>query len=72
MTFTFPRAKRKKLFNEPNYPKGDPRRLILFLDRIAAVTFVILMVLTPLRGDTPLFFVGLILYAIGYSILILS
>ena len=63
---TFPRDKRKKLFYEPSYCKPDPRRAILLLGRLAAVSFVGLMFFTPLRLGTSFFYVGLLLYALGY------
>lgn len=64
---TFSRDMRKKLFLEPQYPVGHPRWFILLAGRIAAVAFVLLSVVTPLRVGTVLFYVGVALYVAGYA-----
>jgi len=68
----FPPDKRKKLFLEPHYPNGSPRWIILALGRIAAISFVVLTLFARLRLGTYLFYVGLGVYAIGYSVVMVS
>jgi protein-S-isoprenylcysteine O-methyltransferase Ste14 len=68
----FPPDKRKKLFLEPQYPRGQPRWIILNLGRIAAVSFVALTLFTELRLGTPLFYLGMAVYAMGYVVVMVS
>ncbi len=68
----FPPDKRKKLFLEPHYPRGSSRGIILALGRIAAVSFVGLTLFAGLRLGTALFYVGLGVYAIGCSVVVIS
>jgi protein-S-isoprenylcysteine O-methyltransferase Ste14 len=68
----FPADKRKKLFLEPQYPRGHARWVALLLGRIAAVSFVVLTLFTELRLGTHLFYVGVTLYAIGYVLVMAS
>jgi protein-S-isoprenylcysteine O-methyltransferase Ste14 len=68
----FPADKRKKLFLEPQYPRGHPRWLALSLGRVAAVSFVVLTLFTELRLGTPAFYLGMILYGIGYAVVMVS
>jgi len=69
---TFPRDKRKKLFLEPSYPKGDWRGLVILFGRIAAISFVTLMLFAPLRTGSPFLYVGLAIYLLGFSVVMLS
>ena len=69
---TFPGEKRKKLFYEPSPPRGSPRWLILMGGRLCAVSFVILMLFTPLQMDTVFFAVGAALYLAGYAVVVIS
>ena len=69
---TFPRDKRKKLFLEPDYPRGHPRWIVLTLGRIAAISFVVLTFFTPLQLGTFLFYGGAALYLIGYLAVMVS
>lgn len=64
----FPTDKRKKLFREPQYPTGHPRWVILLAGRIAAIAFVLLSLVTPLRPATILFYLGAGLYVVGYVV----
>ncbi len=68
----FPAGKRRKLFLEPHYPRGHPRWIILVLGRIAAISFVGLTLFAGLRRGTDLFYLGLTIYVVGYSVVILS
>jgi protein-S-isoprenylcysteine O-methyltransferase Ste14 len=68
----FPPDKRKKLFLEPHYPRGHPRWIILTLGRIAAISFVALSLFARLRLGTPLFYIGLAIYAVGYCVVMVS
>jgi protein-S-isoprenylcysteine O-methyltransferase Ste14 len=63
---TFPAEKRRKLFLEPRHHKGDPRRVPLLLGRAAVISFVGLMIFSPLRLATPLLYTGLVVYFVGY------
>jgi uncharacterized membrane protein YciS (DUF1049 family) len=69
---SFPRDKRKKLFYEPQPPKGSPWRVYLTFGRIAAVAFNLLMIWTPFQIDTLYFLTGSIVYVLGYIIVITS
>jgi protein-S-isoprenylcysteine O-methyltransferase Ste14 len=69
---TFPPDKRKKLFLEPQYPRGHPRWIILALGRIAAISFVALTFFSQLRLGTYLFYLGVAVYAIGYFVVMVS
>ena len=69
---TFPKTKRKKLFYEPQYPVGKPRWFILTTGRLAAISFVGLMIFTPLQLGTVFFYAGLVLFLCGFSIVIIS
>lgn len=69
---TYSKEKRKKLFYEPSYPKEDPRRIVITLGRIAAVSFVVLMFFTPLRLGTLYFYVGLLIYMVGFAMVMIS
>ena len=69
---TFRPDKRKKLFLEPHYPRGHPRRIILTLGRIAAISFVALTLFARLRLGADLFYLGLAVYVIGYSVVMVS
>lgn len=68
----FPRDLRRKLFYEPAYPRDNPRYWVLMLGRVCAITFVILMFFTPLGTGTPIFYVGLGLYLLGYAVVMLA
>jgi len=68
----FPVGKRKKLFLEPQYPRGHPRWVALMLGRIAAISLVVLALFTELRVGTFLFYVGVAFYAIGYVVVMVS
>ena len=68
----FPRDLRRKLFYEPAYPRDNPRYWILMLGRVCAITFVVLMLFTPLRTGTLLFYIGLGVYLIGYAVVMLA
>lgn len=68
----FPTDQRKKLFLEPQYPRGHPRWVALSLGRIAAVSFVVLTLFTELRLGTYLFYAGVTLYGIGYVVVMVS
>jgi len=68
----FPPDKRKKLFLEPHYPRGHPRWFILALGRVAAISFVALTLFARLRLGSSLFCVGLAVYLIGYSVVMVS
>ena len=69
---TFPPEKRKKLFLEPSYPRGDWRGVILLVGRVAAISFVASMIFTPLRTDSLFLYVGLVTYLFGFSVVMLS
>jgi protein-S-isoprenylcysteine O-methyltransferase Ste14 len=69
---SFPADKRKKLFLEPHYPRGHPRWIILALGRIAAISFVALMLFASLRLEACVFYIGLAVYAAGYAAVIVS
>jgi len=68
----FPADKRKKLFLEPQYPRGHPRWWALLLGRIAAISLVVLTLFTPLRLGTYLSYAGVTLYGIGYIVVMVS
>lgn len=69
---TFPREKRRKLFLEPAYPKGNWRGLIIVFGRLAAIVFVVLMIFAPLRIESPYLYIGLAVYLLGFSVVMLS
>jgi protein-S-isoprenylcysteine O-methyltransferase Ste14 len=69
---TFPRDKRRKLFLEPGYPKGDWRGRVLLLGRLAAISFVALMIFTPLHIGSLFLYIGLAIYLLGFSLVMLS
>jgi protein-S-isoprenylcysteine O-methyltransferase Ste14 len=69
---TFPREKRRKLFLEPSHPKGDRRSVVLLLGRLAAISFVASMIFTPLQTGSPFVYVGLAIYLLGFSVVMLS
>jgi protein-S-isoprenylcysteine O-methyltransferase Ste14 len=69
---TFPREKRRKLFLEPSYPKGDWRSVVLLLGRLAAISFVASMIFTPLQTGSLFLYVGLAIYLLGFSVVMLS
>jgi type IV secretory pathway TrbD component len=69
---TFPSDKRKKLFLEPSYPKGDWRGMVLLVGRVAAILFVTSMFFTPVRTDWLLWYVGLVTYMMGCAIVMIS
>lgn len=69
---TFPREKRRKLFLEPSYPKGNWRGLVLLLGRLAAISFVALMIFTPLQTGSLFLYIGLAIYLLGFSVVMLS
>jgi protein-S-isoprenylcysteine O-methyltransferase Ste14 len=68
----FPAEKRRKLFLEPQYPRGHPRWVALIVGRIAAISFVALTLFAELRLGTYLFYLGVALYAIGYVVVMVS
>jgi protein-S-isoprenylcysteine O-methyltransferase Ste14 len=68
----FPADKRKKLFLEPQYPVGHPRWFVLLVGRIAAVAFVLLSLVIPLRPGMALFTIGAALYVIGYTVVMVA
>jgi protein-S-isoprenylcysteine O-methyltransferase Ste14 len=68
----YPRGKRKKLFLEPLYPKGDWRGLVIIVGRLAAVSFVALTLFTPLQTGTPFLYLGLVIYLLGFSLVMVS
>ncbi len=72
MVLTFPSDKRKKLFYEPSYPRADWRWSVLLVGRVAAVSFVVLMFFTPLKIGAPLFYIGLLVYGLGYFIVMVA
>ena len=69
---TFAREKRRKLFLKPSYPKGDRRGLVILLGRLAAISFVALMIFTPLRTGSLFLYVGLAIYLLGFSVVMVS
>ena len=69
---TFPRDKRKKLFLEPHYPRGQSRWAIIIIGRFAAISFVALSFFTELQVGTYLFYAGVVVYAIGYAVVMVS
>jgi protein-S-isoprenylcysteine O-methyltransferase Ste14 len=69
---TYPKDKRKKLFLEPSYPRGNWRRAILLVGRIAAVSYCGLMVVTPMRVGSRLLIAGLAVCALGYALVIVA
>jgi len=69
---TFPRDKRRKLFLEPSYPKGDWRGVVLLLGRLAAISFVTSMIFTPLQTGSLFLYVGLAIYLLGFAVVMLS
>lgn len=72
MVLTFPAQVRHKLFYEPAYPRGDPRWFIILFGRVAAITFVILMIFSSLQIDLPIFYVGIGIYLLGFIIVMVS
>lgn len=68
----YPTDKRKKLFSEPTYPRGDPRRAILAVGSIAAVMFITSTLFVPLILGGPLLYVGLSAYVLGYLAVMIS
>lgn len=68
----FPPDKRQKLYFEPHYPTGHPRWILLMLGRLAAITFITLMLFARLRLGTALFYLGLAVYVLGYAVVMLS
>jgi protein-S-isoprenylcysteine O-methyltransferase Ste14 len=72
MVISFPGDKRKKLFYEPVPPKGSPWKVYLAVGRVAAITFNLLMIWTPLQTGTLLFFAGTLIYLLGYVIVMVS
>jgi protein-S-isoprenylcysteine O-methyltransferase Ste14 len=69
---TFPRDKRKKLFLEPSYPRGDWRGVVILVGRLAAVLFVTSMIFTPLSTGSPLCYIGLVTYLLGFAVVMIS
>ena len=69
---SFSPEKRKRLFFEPMPPAESPWRFYLAVGRVAAVSYHLLMIATPLQIGMPLCAAGLLIYLVGYAIVILS
>jgi protein-S-isoprenylcysteine O-methyltransferase Ste14 len=69
---TFPRDKRKKLFLEPSYPRGDWRRLVRLVGTVVAILYVVTMIFAPLRTGSALLYVGLAIYLSGFALVMVS
>jgi protein-S-isoprenylcysteine O-methyltransferase Ste14 len=69
---TFPREKRRKLFLEPHYPKGDWRGMVLLLGRLAAISLVASLIFTPLQIGSLFFYAGLAIYLLGFAVVMRS
>lgn len=72
IVLTYPAEIRRKLFYEPAYPGEDPRRLVILSGRIAAISFVLLMIFTPLQTSGLYFNMGIAIYLIGFIIVMIS
>lgn len=72
MVLTYPKEIRQKLFHEPAYPRDDQRWLIILIGRIAAITFVVLMIFTPLQTDGVYIYIGIAIYLIGFITVMIS
>jgi protein-S-isoprenylcysteine O-methyltransferase Ste14 len=68
----YPTDKRKKLFSEPTYPRGDPRRAILAAGTTASILFVASTLFVPIAPRGPLLYSGLGVYVLGYLAVMIS
>lgn len=71
-SLAFPSDKRRWLYHEAQYPVGHPRWYILMLGRVCAISFVTLSIFTPLVPGSVLFYLGIVIYAIGYIVVMVA
>jgi protein-S-isoprenylcysteine O-methyltransferase Ste14 len=71
-SLAFPADKRRWLYHEAQYPVGHPRWYILMLGRVCAISFVILSIFTALNTGSALFYLGIVIYAIGYIVVMVA
>ena len=69
---TFSKEARGRLFDDPKDQIQGIRKLLRSFGQLAMVACIVLMVFTPLQPSSPLFIVGVVVYVIGYSTVIIS
>lgn len=63
---SYSKESRVWLFNNPRDPGNKTLSLFRFIGQLMMVAFIVMMVLTPLKLNTPILFAGAVVYAIGY------
>jgi len=52
-----------------NNPKDESKKILVFIricGQLAMMAYIVMMIFTPLHINNPIFFVGAVIYAIGY------
>jgi protein-S-isoprenylcysteine O-methyltransferase Ste14 len=52
-----------------NNPKDESKRVLVFIrlgGQLAMMAYIVMMIFTPLNIDHPIFFVGAVIYSVGY------
>ena len=52
-----------------NNPKDESKKVLVFIricGQLAMIAYIVMMIFTPLHFNNPIFFVGAMIYAIGY------
>jgi protein-S-isoprenylcysteine O-methyltransferase Ste14 len=53
-----------------NNPKDESKRVFVFIrlcGQLAMIVYIVMMIFTPLHINNPIFFIGAVIYAIGYT-----
>ncbi len=63
---------RERLFEDPKYSMSIGVKILRILGQIGLISYIAMMVFTPLRFGPPGFVIGLLVYAVGYAMVMSS
>ena len=67
---SFSKAARERLFEDPKYSMPTGIKIVRQIGQLGMIAFIGMMVFTPLKLGTPVFIIGVLIYLLGYALLI--